>query len=191
MRAGERREHLLATAAELVGKRGWEALGMVPLAEAAGVSRQLIYEHFENVDALSVQVTHYLFDEVARATSEALERHPDDLRAAIESAARSQFELPRSARLALRELASGPGGRSRALQRLRTRIRRHIGDLWAPRIRRHAGVGEPEARAVAWTMSAAAWGLVDLIDDGVLSPAEAVDLYVKTSLGAIEALEPK
>jgi len=35
LRAEERREQLLGAAAELVEKRGWEALGMVPMAEAA------------------------------------------------------------------------------------------------------------------------------------------------------------
>ena len=59
LRAGERREQLLAAAADLVGKQGWGGLGMIPLAEAAGVSRQLVYEHFENLDVLHLEVTRF------------------------------------------------------------------------------------------------------------------------------------
>ena len=82
LRADERREQLLAVAAELVGKGGWDALGMIPLAEAAGVSRQLVYEHFENLDTLQVEVTRFLFAGVFRTVAEVLERYPDDPAAA-------------------------------------------------------------------------------------------------------------
>ena len=188
LRAGERREQLLAAAAELVGKRGWGGLGMVPLAEAAGVSRQLVYEHFENLDVLHLEVTRFLFEEVFRAVGEALERHPEDLLAAMRTGLRLMLELPRGARIALRDLAAGPANPGSAVDRLRARTKRQVTDLWLEPIHRQTGVGAREARALAWMMNVASWALFDLVDDGTLTREEAVDFYVRASLGAVSAL---
>ncbi len=189
LRGDQRREQLLAAAANLAARRGWNALGMVPLAEAAGVSRQLVYEHFENLDVLHLEVTRHLFQEGYRITTEAIESHPDDLPAALGTAVRLHFELPRASQLALRELAAGPAAPSPAVQRLRARMREQVTDLWTPAIQRHARVTKREARAGVWMMNLASWSLVDLIEDGTFSVDEAVDLYVKSVLGAIAALD--
>jgi AcrR family transcriptional regulator len=188
LRAGERREQLLAAAAELVGKQGWGGLGVIPLAEAAGVSRQLVYEHFENVDVLHLEVTRFLFEEVFRAVSEALERHPEDLLAAMRTGIRLMLELPRGARIALRDLAAGPANPGSAVDRLRARTKRQVTDLWVEPIHRQTGIGVREARALAWMMNVASWALFDLVDDGTLTREEAVDFYVRASLGVISAL---
>jgi len=188
LRAGERREQLLAAAAELVGKQGWGGLGMIPLAEAAGVSRQLVYEHFENVDVLHLEVTRFLFEEVFRAVSEALERHPEDLLAATRTGIRLMLELPRAARLALRDLAASPADAGSTVDRQRARNKRQVTDLWVGPIQRQTGIGLREARALAWMMNVAAWALFDLVEDGTLTREEAVDFYARASLGALSAL---
>ncbi len=187
LRAGERREQLLVAAAELVGKRGWEGLGMIPLAEAAGVSRQLVYEHFENVDVLQLEVTRFLFEGVFRAVSEALERHPEDLLAATRTGIRLMLQLPRAARLALCDLAAGPADPGSAVDRLRAHTKQQVTDLWVEPIHRQTGIDVRQARALAWTMNVASWALFDLVDDETLTSEEAVDFYVRASLGAISA----
>jgi AcrR family transcriptional regulator len=191
LRADERRRQLLATAAELVGKSGWDALGMVPLAEAAGVSRQLVYEHFENLPALRLEVTRYLFEEMFEAASDALEGFPDDLAAAARTAVRLQLELPRGAQLALREVGPGPASPSAPLRRLRSRVRQQVTETWAAAIRRHSKLDPRQARALAWMMTVASWSLFDLVADGTFTPDEAADFYAKTVIGALTALEPK
>ena len=188
LRADQRREQLLAAASEIVGSRGWEALGMVPLAEAAGVSRQLVYEHFENLDVLHLELTRFLFEGVFGAVREALERHPEDLAAAVRAGLRLMLELPAGARLALRQLTAGTSGASDALRRLRDLARQQVTDLWIAPIRRQTGVGEREARAAAWLLNVASWALFDLVDDGTFTPDQAADFFVKTSLGLVEAL---
>lgn len=50
--APERRQQLLDVAGRLVREAGWSSLSMQGLAIAAGVSRQLVYEHFESADEL-------------------------------------------------------------------------------------------------------------------------------------------
>ena len=191
LRADERRRQLLATAAELVGKRGWEALGMVPLAEAAGISRQLVYEHFENLPELRLEVTRYLFEEMFEAASEALERFPNDLAAAARTAVRLQLELPPGARLALREIGPGPASASTPLRRLRKRARQQVTETWAAAIRRNSKLDPRQARALAWMMTVASWSLFDLVADGTFTPDEAADFYVRAVTGAMTALEPQ
>ena len=191
LRFDERRRQLLAAAAELVGKSGWETLGMAPLAEAAGISRQLVYEHFENLPALRLEVTRYLFEEMLEAASEALERFPDDLAAAARTAVRLQLELPRGARLALREIGPGPASASPPLRRLRTRVRQQVTEVWAAGIQRNSKLDPREAQALAWVMTVASWSLFDLVADGTFTPDEAADFYVRAMTGAMTALEPK
>ena len=190
-RADARRRQLLAAAAELVGKRGWEALGMAPLAEAAGISRQLVYEHFENLPALRLEVTRYLFEEMFEAASEALERFPDDLAAAARTAVRLQLELPRGAQLALREIGPGPASASTPVRRLRARVRQQVTETWAAGIQRNSKLDPHQARALAWMMTVASWSLFDLVADGTFTPDEAADFYVRAVTGAMTALEPK
>jgi len=187
LRAEQRREQLLGAAAELVEKRGWEALGMVPLAEAAGVSRQLVYEHFENLHVLRLEVTRVLFEGMFRVAGEALARHPGDFAAAARASLRVQLELPRGVRLALRELIAGPAGASVSVRRRRARER--VTDLWAEPIRHGTGVRERDARALAWMLIVASWSLFDLVADGIFSADEAVEFFVETARGAIAALE--
>jgi len=189
LRAEQRREQLLGTAAELVEKRGWEALGMVSLAAAAGVSRQLVYEHFENLHVLRQEVTRYLFEGMFRAAGAALERHPDDYAAAARTSLRLQLELPPGVRLALRELIAGPAGASVAVRRRRASARALVTDLWAGPIRRGTGMSERDARALAWMLIVASWSLFDLVADGSFTEDEAAEFFVQTSRGAIAALE--
>jgi AcrR family transcriptional regulator len=189
LRAEQRREQLLSAAAELVEKRGWEALGMVPLAEAAGVSRQLVYEHFENLHVLRQEVTRALFEGMFRVAGEALARHPGDFAAAARASLRVQLELPRGVRLALRELIAGPADASVSIRRRRARARERVTDLWAEPIRRGTGVSERDARALAWMLIVASWGLFDLVADETFSADEAVEFFVATARGAIAALE--
>ena len=51
---GDTRAHILDTAWELVRERGVEAVTVADVAAAAGVSRQLVYVHFENRAGLLV-----------------------------------------------------------------------------------------------------------------------------------------
>jgi AcrR family transcriptional regulator len=164
---------------------------MIPLAEAAGVSRQLVYEHFENLQVLRLEVTRFLFEEMFEAGGEALESFPDDLAAAARTAVRTQLELPPGARLALGEMGSGAASPSDDVRRLRARARQQVTETWAAAIRRHARVEQREARALAWMMTVASWSLFDLVADGTFTPDQAADFYVNTTLGAIAALERK
>lgn len=66
--AGERRRQLFAVALALFAERGYRATTMDDVAEAAGVTKPLVYQHFSSKRALYLE----LVDSVARELLEAL-----------------------------------------------------------------------------------------------------------------------
>ena len=52
MTAAERREPLLDVTKELVGSRGFHDLSIEAIAKRAGITRPVVYAHFETLDAL-------------------------------------------------------------------------------------------------------------------------------------------
>src|SRR3954451_1990034 len=52
MSAAQRREQLLDVTKTLVGERGFHDLSIEAIAKRAGITRPVIYAHFEDLDAL-------------------------------------------------------------------------------------------------------------------------------------------
>jgi AcrR family transcriptional regulator len=75
LRAGQRRDQLFAVALELFAERGYRATTMDDIAEAAGVTKPLLYQHFSSKRALYLElvdaVSAELLDAIARATGSA------------------------------------------------------------------------------------------------------------------------
>jgi hypothetical protein len=72
-----------------------------------------------------------------------------------------------------------------------TSARRQVTDLWVEPIHRQMGIDKREARSLAWILNVASWALFDLVDDGTFTREEAVEFYVRASLGALSALVAK
>lgn len=53
---GERYELILERAVEVLGSRGYHNVSMEDIADAAGVSKALVYQHFESKDELYLEV---------------------------------------------------------------------------------------------------------------------------------------
>jgi AcrR family transcriptional regulator len=68
--AGQRRQQLFAVAIELFAQRGYRATTMDDIAEAAGVTKPLLYQHFSSKRALYLE----LVDSIARDLLEAIQR---------------------------------------------------------------------------------------------------------------------
>ena len=73
--AGERRRQLFATALRLFAERGYEATTMEEIAESAGVTKPLLYQHFSSKRALYLElvdsVAEDLLTEIGAATAAA------------------------------------------------------------------------------------------------------------------------
>ncbi len=73
--AEQRRDQLLAVALELFAQRGYRATTMDDIAEAAGVTKPLLYQHFSSKRALYLElvdaIAQNLLAAISRAVSEA------------------------------------------------------------------------------------------------------------------------
>jgi AcrR family transcriptional regulator len=176
MPATDRRAALLDIAAEIVGRNGWSALTMKGLAMAAGVSRQLVYEHFEDGPQLFLAAMRHLFERSYRATAEVLQNPKGDLPATIRAAYQIFLEMPAAQRRALRALSGDIGTNRPETRKARTLMRHEILALWVPYAKRQTGLAESRLRPIVWMLTTAAWGLADLVDDGLVSTAQAKDV---------------
>ena len=185
--AAERRQQLLDVAGRLVREGGWSALSMQGLAIAAGVSRQLVYEHFESADDLYLATLGHLFERVHAAT-EAVVRAGDDLETTLARAFDLFVDMAPEERNALRALASEVDPTHRRMARAKTRLRSRITALWVPYVEQQTGLRGGEASAVAWMLVNAAGGLADGIADGSVDRRRGVALWVRVAREAIAGL---
>src|SRR5271155_5534856 len=69
--AGQRRRQLIAVALELFAVRGYRATTMDDIAEAAGVTKPLVYQHFSSKRALYLELVESVSAELLGAIAEA------------------------------------------------------------------------------------------------------------------------
>lgn len=176
--APARRDHLLDVAGRVVREGGWTALSMQRLAVSAGVSRQLVYEHFASVDDLYVALLTHLFERAYDATA-FIVRTGKTPATTIRAAYELFLDLPAEERRALRALASDVDPGQRRLTSATKRLRARISEIWVPYVRVQTGLPEPAARALAWMLITASWGLSDTIADGTLDRRRGLELFVR------------
>jgi AcrR family transcriptional regulator len=169
--APERRRQLLDAAVRLIGRDGFARLSMVALAAEAGVSRQLVYEHFPDLPSLVAAILLDRVGELDQAVAAALERADASPPETAVAAARGLLSLPAQDRHVIRVLlahAAIPGHELSAIaQALRTRsIAR-----WTPILQ--AG-DDPGSRARTWATVAAVFALGDLVDSGEITVEDAI-----------------
>jgi len=176
MPSHRRRRALLDAATEVVGERGWSALTMKGLATEAGVSRQLVYDHFAVGAGLFLATIKHLFEGSYRATAEVLQDPGGDVPTTVRESYLIFLALPVAPRRALRALFAEFGPEPSEARSAIALMREQILGLWVPYARRQTGLSERELRPMVWMLNAAAWGLSDLVDDGSLGKEEASDL---------------
>jgi len=176
MASHQRRRALLDVATEIVGRGGWHALTMKGLAMEAGVSRQLVYDHFEDGSRLLLSTIEHLFQESHRATAEVLQGGAVDVPTTIREAYRIFLEMPAAQRRTLRAISGDYVPDRRETRKAIAVMREQIFALWVPYARRQTGLAEAELRPLVWMLNAAAWGLADLVDDGTVSKKRATEM---------------
>ncbi|TDC70442.1 TetR/AcrR family transcriptional regulator [Actinomadura sp. GC306] len=96
---GSPRERLLDAAYAIVEDGDWEALRLAQVARSAGVSRQTAYNEFGNKIGLGRALVEREIDMLVGGVQERLDRHLDDLPAAVQSALGFVFAEARRRRL--------------------------------------------------------------------------------------------
>jgi AcrR family transcriptional regulator len=119
MSAAERREQLLDVTKELVGQQGFHDLSIEAIAKRAGITRPVVYAHFETLDALLEAM---LEREAVRALSQLASILPQALpeggppKDALLSALRGYLETIQSDPVTWRLVLMPPEGAPRVLR---------------------------------------------------------------------------
>jgi len=179
MASHQRHRALLDVATEIVGRGGWNALTMKGLALEAGVSRQLVYDHFEDGAGLLLATIERLFQESYRATAAVLQGGAGDLPSTIREAYRIFLEMPAAQRRALRAISGDFVPQQPETREAIGLMREQVFALWIPFARRQTGLRQRELRPLVWMLNAASWGLADLVDDGTVSKQHATEMLVQ------------
>ena len=185
----ERRQRILAAAAELVAERGYHEVGMSDIGAAAGIVGSGIYRHFDGKSAVLVAMFDRVIDDLTRGAAEILSRGLDPaqtLRELIAAHVRITLEDRTLMRVYHNEIASLPAEDNRRLrrkQRIYIEEWVHILDVLRPeeddavlRALVHAGIGAVHstlfyasglpARRLAKLMAAAAEATMFIPDVG-------------------------
>ncbi len=144
---------------------------MAGAAAEAGVSRQLLYDHFEDLDTLYEA---FVGDRLARyraALPETSTLEPDK---AVASAFRHLLTIPSTDRRVVRLLVADVG--QTALDRVRERFRAEELARWPGSPRSGRGIGR--ANAVMWATTSALLALADAVDREELTETEATRMAV-------------
>ncbi len=100
MTAPERREQLLAVAGERFAELGFHAVSMEAIAESAGVSKPVLYQHFPSKRALYLALVEDAVGEMQRQVTSALEGTTDN-RQRVLGAIRAFFDFVEDPRFRL------------------------------------------------------------------------------------------
>jgi|SRR6185437_9815793 len=170
LRSEERRAQLLEVATRIAGSEGVDRLTIVGLAKAAGVSRQLVYDHFSDLRGLVGAVLVDRFTLIDNAIYESISAPGafDSENHAVEvalGAARGFLELSREDRHLLRSVLTTTDAPAHELNPLALALRERSIKRWRPVL---GGEREPSSRARAWALANALDGLGDLVATGDL-----------------------
>jgi AcrR family transcriptional regulator len=171
--AARRRRQLLDAAARCFARDGYGGLTMVALAEEAGVSRRLVYNHFPDLGALyeayfDDRTRRYLDGIDDAVAAGGLDRHT-----AFTGAFRHLLAMPAEDQRAIRVLLTDPGLPD--LAPLQARLRAHVEARWLAPFR--ARVDDPAlARALLWSVANGLFGLADVVARGEIGVDDAVEL---------------
>jgi AcrR family transcriptional regulator len=102
----QRREHLIRAATDLVRNHGIEALTMAALAEQAGVSKPVVYEHFANSEEVSLALLDEYFINIVKVVGESTQA-AETLEEYIVQAIDAEFDFHADGALSIRSITNG------------------------------------------------------------------------------------
>lgn len=155
-----------------MAREGLGSLTMVGLAAEAAVSRQLAYEHFDDLAGLVRALVLDRFGEMEATVGHALADPATPRGEGPRLAARLILSKPPHQRHIIRVLLAHAEIPEHELSALALELRARALDRWSG----YFGTGEdPAARAVIWALVGATLALGDLVDSGALTVAEAIE----------------
>lgn len=176
-RPEDRRRQLLDVAEELLEHSGSDALRMDTLANAAGVTRPVVYSHFENRDGLIIALLERHAARIASRDDDSEGLHQREFRDLIEDATRSYLETSVEHGPAMRALVSG-AHLSPSIEAARRRIWDSGVDKWSTKYSDFFDVTKKDARALALSHLTGLSAMAGMCMSGALSVQRATELHV-------------
>lgn len=194
MKPEERRALILDAAAEEFGRRGHRDARMEDIARAAGVTKAVLYDHFDSKGDLHAEVVTRASDELVGATAAAVgEAWGDEPAARFEAGILAAFRLIK-ARPDVRTLLLGEPGAdprvSRASRKAQRKARKAMAALYLSEPSFLAGHRDRQRRAehIAQAGIGAMNGLAVLAVEEDLSPEELTELAMALMAPGMQAM---
>ena len=181
----ERRRQLLDIAESLLEGSGSDALRMDTLASAAGVTRPVVYSHFDNRDALIIALLER-HESRLRAVDAPTDK-TDDFPTIIRNATAAYLHTSVTHGQAMRTLVTGAN-----LSPLVEETRRRIWDTgvkkWTAVYNRFFRLDAKDSRALATSHLTGLSAMASLCAGGLLSVSRATDLHVISVVASLSAV---
>ena len=182
----QRRTQLLETASAIARSQGTDALTLAHLAEQAGVTKPIAYEHFGTRAGLLIALYRHYDDRQVQAAKIALEANATTLEGAVAILSAAYVDCV---------LSAGPefGAVSAALSateemdEFRQTLRDGYVDLYRQALAKFVDLPVPQARAILLGVIGAADTLSQAAAAGRLSRIEAITALSRIMLGALRA----
>jgi AcrR family transcriptional regulator len=143
----QRKQKILASAADLVARQGYHAASMADIGSAAGVTGSAIYRHFDSKSAVLVALFDRVIDRLRRDQRRILRRTPDPVMALARLVdVQVEFVVANRelARVYIREINNLPEADRR---RLRRKQRLYV-EEWVTLLLVQSDVSDDTARAI-------------------------------------------
>jgi AcrR family transcriptional regulator len=170
LRPPERRRQLLDAASRLLDRGGFGAITMVAVAQEAGASRRLVYDHFADL----AELCEALFEDRAARYAAAIDAaaaaaDPDGRRLALPAVA-ALLAIPPADLRAIHLVLADSG--TPELSGARDLLRTHLLARWLPALA-SAGLAADVAGALLWATASSVVALADQVHRGELARPDA------------------
>jgi AcrR family transcriptional regulator len=176
--AESRREAILQVADEVMSKEGVAHLSIVEVANRAGISRQLVYQHFADLNTLLIEVMRARLAQLQSTLESADGLRHGDIRDLVELQLRRILNMPARDRQLMRNVFGDISALPKDLWPTIAELRHDIVARWASII---DPLAEPNSLAYAkmGLIMSSILGAWDLLLDGSVNEDEAVSLMLK------------
>jgi AcrR family transcriptional regulator len=176
--AESRRESILRVADEVLSKEGVAHLSIVEVANRAGISRQLVYQHFADLNALLTEVIRTRLNELQSSLDGLDGARRGEIRELVEIQLRRALNLPLRDRQLMRNVFGDITALPKDLWPTISEMRQDVVARWARLI-------DPQAKPTS--QAYAKMGLImhtilgawDLLYEGTITEDEATGLLLK------------
>ena len=182
----QRRLQLLETASAIVRAHGTDALTLAYLAEQAGVTKPIAYEHFGTRAGLLIALYRHYDDRQVQAAKLALEVSATTLDGAVAILSAAYVDCVLSAGPEFGAIAAALSA-TEEMDEFRQTLRDGYVELYRQALSRFVDLSGPEARAVLLGVIGAADTLSQAAAAGRLSRAEATEGLSRIMTGALSA----